>query len=136
MLEHLARKLPVSRWQRDLSDSTVLRNVGSAIGYSVLAYRSLLKGLAKLEPDSQRMQQDLDGNWEVLAEAIQTVMRRFGVRNAYEAMKELTRGRAVDADALRTFIDGLAIPEAAKQELRGLTPDRYTGYAAQLARSV
>ena len=136
LLEHLARKLPVSRWQRDLSDSTVLRNVGSAIGYSVLAYRSLLKGLAKLEPDSQRMQQDLDGNWEVLAEAIQTVMRRFGVRNAYEAMKELTRGRAVDADALRTFIDGLAIPEAAKQELRGLTPDRYTGYAAQLARSV
>jgi len=132
MLEHLAGKLPISRWQRDLSDSTVLRNIGVAIGYSMLAYHSALKGLGKLEADKGRIAADLDTNWAVLAEAIQTVMRRYGVPKPYEKLKQLTRGKAgLSADDLQRFIAALELPEHAKSELLALTPARYTGNAAR-----
>ena len=131
LLEHLAAKLPVSRWQRDLSDSTVLRNLGVAMGYALLAFESCLRGIGKLEIDSARLRADLDANWEVLAEAIQTVMRRFGVERPYERLKELTRGRGgINAQSLREFISGLEIPEPARSELLALTPSSYTGNAA------
>jgi adenylosuccinate lyase len=136
LLSHLSAKLPISRWQRDLSDSTVLRNMGTAVGYCVVGYRSLLKGLAKLEADPHRLEQDLAGAWEVLAEAVQTVMRRYGVEKPYEALKELTRGRAVDAATLAQFVDGLPVPETARARLRQLTPAGYTGLATHLARAV
>ena len=134
LLRHLSEKLPVSRWQRDLSDSTALRNVGVALGHSLLAYESCLKGLSKLEADSPRMLEDLDANWEVLAEAVQTVMRRYGLPDPYEQLKALTRGKRVDSEAMRTFIRGLALPEADKARLLALTPATYTGKAAELAR--
>jgi len=128
---HLAGKLPVSRWQRDLSDSTVLRNIGVAAGYSMLAYHSALKGLDKLEPDGQRIHEDLAANWAVLAEAIQTVMRRYGVPQPYEKLKALTRGKTgIGADDLHRFIDSLALPAHAKAELLALTPTAYTGNAS------
>jgi adenylosuccinate lyase len=136
LLRHLAEKLPISRWQRDLTDSTVLRNVGVALGYSLLAYDSCARGLGKLEIDTARLAHDLDAAWEVLAEPIQTVMRRFGIDNAYEQLKELTRGRAMDAAKLSRFIDGLALPEAVKIRLRAMTPASYVGKAAELARRV
>jgi adenylosuccinate lyase len=136
LLRHLAEKLPVSRWQRDLTDSTVLRNVGVALGYSVLAWDACLRGLGKLEVDRARMAADLDANWEVLAEPIQTVMRRHGVENPYEQLKELTRGRAIGAAELAAFVDRLPIPEAARERLRELTPATYVGAAAQLARDI
>ncbi|MHB8346799.1 MAG: adenylosuccinate lyase [Acidiferrobacterales bacterium] len=128
---HLAAKLPVSRWQRDLSDSTVLRNLGVALGYALLAYESCLRGIGKLEVNSGRLQEDLNANWEVLSEAIQTVMRRYGVERPYEKLKELTRGRGgINPESLRAFISGLAIPEPARAELMALTPSAYTGNAA------
>ena len=131
LLDHLAAKLPISRWQRDLSDSTVLRNVGVALGYALLAYDSCLRGIAKLEVNPDRLQQDLDQNWEVLAEAVQTVMRRYGVEQPYEKLKELTRGKGgIDRESLHAFIRGLAIPAEAKNALLALTPARYTGNAA------
>ena len=131
LFEHMAAKLPVSRWQRDLSDSTVLRNLGVGLGYSLLAYESCLKGISKLEVNDARLREDLDANWEVLAEAIQTVMRRYGVPHPYEKLKELTRGRSgISQDSLRHFIDALAIPDQAKRELAALTPATYTGNAA------
>ncbi|MGE0800279.1 MAG: adenylosuccinate lyase [Lautropia sp.] len=136
LLSHLAQKLPVSRWQRDLTDSTVLRNVGVALGYSLLAYDACLRGLGKLEADPARLAADLDANWEVLAEPVQTVMRRYGVEQPYEKLKALTRGRAIDAVQLAAFIDTLEIPEAARQQLRELSPATYIGRAAALARSV
>jgi len=136
LLGHLAEKLPVSRWQRDLTDSTVLRNLGVGIAHSAVAYQSTLKGLGKLEADPALMAADLDASWEVLAEAIQTVMRRYGVPRAYERLKELTRGRHIDAAALAAFVDGLEIPEEAKARLRALTPARYTGNAAAQARKL
>jgi adenylosuccinate lyase len=136
VLRHLAEKLPVSRMQRDLTDSTVLRNMGVALGYSVLAYDSCLRGLNKLEVSQQKLADDLDAAWEVLAEPIQTVMRRYGVPNPYEQLKELTRGKAITAEVIRAFVDGLAIPEDAKARLRVLTPGSYTGLAAALARRV
>ena len=136
LLRHLSEKLPVSRWQRDLSDSTVLRNVGVAFGHSLLAYESCLKGLSKLEADPARMQEDLDANWEVLGEAVQTVMRRHGIGDAYEQLKEHTRGRRIDRTLLGEFIRGLAIPEADKQRLLKLTPATYIGKAAELAKKV
>ncbi len=136
LLRHLSDKLPVSRWQRDLSDSTVLRNIGVALGHSLLAYESCLKGLAKLEADPARMQADLDANWEVLAEAVQTVMRRHGLPDPYEQLKTLTRGKRVDAEAMRAFIGGLALPPSEKARLLELTPERYTGMAAELARRI
>jgi adenylosuccinate lyase len=137
MLRHLAEKLPISRWQRDLTDSTVLRNMGVGFGYSLLAYESCLRGLSKLEANPVQLATDLDANWEVLAEPIQTVMRRYGVANPYEQLKELTRGKAgMTRDTLHAFIDGLAIPETEKARLKALTPASYTGMAAELAKQI
>ncbi len=136
MLRHLAEKLPVSRWQRDLSDSTALRNVGNALGHSLLAWSSCLRGLAKLEADPRRLAEDLRANWEVLAEPIQQLMRRHGVPEAYEKLKELTRGRRIGRAQLAAFIRRLPIPSAAKRRLLALTPERYTGLAAELARRI
>ena len=136
LLRHFAEKLPVSRWQRDLTDSTVLRNVGVGIGHSVLAYESFLKGLSKLEADADKLATDLDANWEVLAEAVQTVMRRHGVEEPYEKLKALTRGRRVDGDAMRNFIKELDIPNDAKARLLAMTPASYIGLAAKLAKDI
>jgi adenylosuccinate lyase len=136
LLRHLSEKLPVSRWQRDLSDSTAQRNVGVALGHTLLAYESCLKGLAKLEADPARMLEDLEANWEVLGEAVQTVMRRYGLPDPYEQLKALTRGRRIDGEAMRAFIRGLALPEAEKERLLKLTPAAYTGKAAELARKL
>jgi adenylosuccinate lyase len=136
MLKHLAEKLPISRWQRDLTDSTVLRNMGVGLGYTLLGYDSLLKGLGKLEINADLMKADLDANWELLAEPIQTVMRRYAVPNAYEKLKELTRGTRVSRDGMQAFVSTLEIPEAAKAELLKLTPWDYTGKAAELARRI
>ena len=136
VLRHLADKLPVSRMQRDLTDSTVLRNMGVAFGYAVLAYDSCLRGLGKLEADPARLAADLDACWEVLAEPIQTVMRRYGVPNPYEQLKELTRGKGITRDALQAFIATLAIPEADKTRLLAMTPASYIGKAAELARRI
>lgn len=134
LLRHLADKLPISRWQRDLTDSTVLRNMGVALGYSLLAYDSCARGLAKLEVDNARLAADLDAAWEVLAEPIQTVMRRYGIENPYEQLKELTRGRAIDSATLCAFVDQLSLPAAAKAQLKAMTPASYIGAAAELAR--
>jgi adenylosuccinate lyase len=135
VLRHLAEKLPVSRWQRDLTDSTVLRNVGVALGYTLLGWASLRQGLAKLEVDATRIAADLDANWEVLAEPIQTVMRRHGIANPYEQLKALTRGRTgMSRESLHAFVDGLALPADAKKRLKALTPSTYIGLAAELAR--
>ncbi|GAA4401018.1 adenylosuccinate lyase [Quisquiliibacterium transsilvanicum] len=136
LLRHLAEKLPVSRWQRDLTDSTVLRNMGVALGYALLGFNSCLRGLDKLEVDRERLAADLDANWEVLAEPIQTVMRRYGVENPYEQLKELTRGKRITATELAAFVDRLAIPEEAKARLRELTPGTYTGLAETLAKGI
>jgi len=136
LLRHLSDKLPVSRWQRDLSDSTVLRNVGVALGHSLLAWESCLKGLARLEADPARMLEDLEANWEVLAEAVQTVMRRHGLPDPYEQLKALTRGNRIDCEAMRAFIRGLGLPEGDKRRLLALTPAGYIGKAAELARKI
>jgi adenylosuccinate lyase len=136
VLRHLAEKLPVSRLQRDLSDSTVLRNMGVAFGYSLLAYDSCIRGLAKLEADAAAMTADLDECWEVLAEPVQTVMRRYGVENPYEQLKELTRGKGISREALHAFIRALEIPDPAKERLLALTPAAYTGKAAELAKRI
>ncbi len=134
LFEHLAAKLPISRWQRDLSDSTVLRNLGVGLGYSLLAYESCLKGLGKLEINAERLQADLNANWEVLAEPIQTVMRRYGVEQAYEKLKTLTRGKSgIDRQSLEIFIQTLNIPQDAKRALLALTPETYIGNAAHQA---
>jgi len=135
MFDHLAIKLPISRWQRDLTDSTVLRNVGVGFSYSILAYSSALKGISKLDPNPESMALDLDANWEVLAEPIQTVMRRYGIENPYEKLKDLTRGQRVNEQILLEFIEGLALPEQAKATLRKLTPANYIGNAAEQARN-
>ena len=136
MLRHLSEKLPISRWQRDLSDSTVLRNMGVALGYAVLAYQSLLQGLNKLELNPDALHADLDNAWEVLAEPIQTVMRRYGVSGAYEQLKEVTRGQRVTREDLHGLIHKLAIPDAEKTRLLALTPATYVGVAASLAKRV
>jgi len=136
VLKHLAEKLPVSRWQRDLTDSTVLRNIGVAFGYTLLAYDSCLRGLNKLEVNPERLAADLDNTWEVLAEPVQTVMRRYGIANPYEQLKELTRGKGISKDALREFIQGLAIPVEAKTLLLAMTPANYVGIAAELASKI
>jgi len=136
LLRHFAEKLPISRWQRDLTDSTVLRNIGVAIGHSLLAYEAFLKGLSKLEADAERMLADLNANWEVLAEAIQTVMRRYGIQAPYEQLKTLTRGKRVDQESLQRFIKDLEIPNQAKQRLLALTPADYIGLAARLAHEI
>ena len=136
VLKHLAEKLPISRWQRDLTDSTVLRNMGVGLGYTLLGYDSLLKGLGKLEINADLMKADLDANWELLAEPIQTVMRRYAVPNAYEKLKELTRGTRVSREGMQAFVSTLEIPQAAKAELLKLTPWDYTGKAAELAKRI
>ena len=136
VLRHLADKLPISRMQRDLTDSTVLRNMGVAFGYSLLAYDACRRGLLKLEAAPERLAADLDACWEVLAEPVQTVMRRHGVANPYEQLKELTRGKGIDREGLHAFIRGLAIPESEKQRLLAMTPASYLGKAAALARRV
>jgi adenylosuccinate lyase len=136
VLRHLSEKLPISRLQRDLTDSTVLRNMGVAFGYVVLAHDSTMRGLNKLEANPQRLAEDLDNCWEVLAEPVQTVMRRYGVSGAYEQLKELTRGKGIDRDALREFIGTLAIPAADKARLLEMTPANYIGKAVELARNI
>lgn len=136
LARHFAEKLPISRWQRDLTDSTVLRNLGVVVAHTRIAWHSTLKGLTKLEVDEARLAEDLDANWEVLAEAIQTVMRRYGIKRPYETLKALTRGRRIDAEALRTFIANLALPDQVKARLKALTPKTYTGLAQRLAESI
>src|SRR6478609_5056156 len=137
LLRHLAEKLPISRWQRDLTDSTVLRNLGVALGHAMLGWTALRQGLAKLDVDENRIAADLDSNWEVLAEAIQTIMRRYGLPEPYEQLKALTRGRTgMTRETLRAFIEGLALPDDAKAQLMALTPATYVGLAAALARRI
>jgi adenylosuccinate lyase len=136
LLRHLADKLPVSRWQRDLSDSTAQRNVGTALGHSLAAYGACMRGLAKLEVDPERLAADLEANWEVLAEAVQQVMRRHGIPEAYEKLKDISRGKRLDRDQLAAFVKALAIPDEAKKRLLALTPAKYTGLAADLAKRI
>ena len=136
LLRHLSEKLPISRWQRDLTDSTVLRNVGVALGYGLVAYESCLRGLGKLQLQPRRIAADLDDAWEVLAEPVQTVMRRYGIDNPYEQLKAITRGTGISREALHAFIAGLAIPPAERERLLALTPARYLGDAAQLAAGI
>ncbi|MGD8206679.1 MAG: adenylosuccinate lyase [Thiohalocapsa sp.] len=136
LLAHLSAKLPVSRWQRDLSDSTALRNLGVGVAHTLIALQSALKGIGKLEVDADRLAADLDANWEVLAEPVQTLMRRWGIERPYEKLKALTRGRRIDAATLAAFVDDLGLPDAAKAELKSLTPARYIGNAAEQARGI
>jgi len=136
LFEHMAGKLPISRWQRDLSDSTVLRNMGVAIGHSLLAWQSTMKGLKKLEPNEAVIQADLDQHWEVLAEAIQTVMRRYKIEQPYEKLKNFTRGKTIDKTLLQNFINELKLPAEVKNKLLKLQPGDYTGYAEKLAKNI
>jgi adenylosuccinate lyase len=136
VMEHLTQKLPISRLQRDLTDSTVLRNLGVGVAHSIIAFQALEKGLSKLDADPVKLAADLDDNWEVLGEAIQTVMRRHGLPAPYEQLKELTRGKRLDGAAIRAFVDGLALPAEAKARLLALTPGRYIGNAAEQARDL
>ena len=131
LFTHLAQKLPISRWQRDLTDSTVLRNLGVGFAHGLIAYQSTLKGISKLEVNEQNLLNELDKNWEVLAEPVQTVMRRYGIEKPYEKLKDLTRGKRVDGDSMREFIDNLELPESAKDSLKALTPASYIGRAVQ-----
>lgn len=132
VLQHLASKLPVSRWQRDLTDSTVLRNLGVGLGYALIAYQATLKGVSKLEVNEANLANELDHNWEVLAEPIQTVMRRYGIEKPYEKLKELTRGKRVDAAGMQAFIDSLELPEEEKVRLKAMTPGNYIGRATTM----
>ncbi|MET0102840.1 MAG: adenylosuccinate lyase [Sedimenticola sp.] len=136
LFDHLALKLPVSRWQRDLTDSTVLRNMGVGFAYTTIAVQSVMRGIGKLEADEARLAADLNDNWEVLAEPIQTVMRRYGIEKPYEKLKELTRGQRITPEQLRVFVDGLDIPEEAKASLREMTPGSYIGNAVEQAKAI
>ncbi len=136
ILHHLAQKLPISRWQRDLTDSTVLRNMGVGFAYSEIGYSSLMKGIGKLEINAAALDRDLANAWEVLAEPIQTIMRRYGVENPYEKLKELTRGQTVNAEVMQQFIEGLDVPESVKEAMRKLTPQNYIGNAAAQAKNI
>ena len=136
LLRHLAEKLPVSRWQRDLSDSTAQSNVGTALGHTLLAYGACLRGLAKLEAEPARLAADLEANWEVLAEAVQQVMRRHGVADAYDKLKAISRGKRLERRSLAAFVKALPIPPEEKKRLLALTPAKYTGLAAELAKRV
>ncbi|MET0025821.1 MAG: adenylosuccinate lyase [Sedimenticola sp.] len=136
LFDHLAMKLPVSRWQRDLTDSTVLRNMGVGFAYTTIAVQSVMRGIGKLEADEARLAADLNDNWEVLAEPIQTVMRRYGIEKPYEKLKELTRGQRITPEQLRVFVDGLDIPEEAKATLREMTPGSYIGNAVDQAKAI
>ena len=136
LMNHFSEKLPISRWQRDLTDSTVLRNLGTCLAHSLIGFKSLQKGISKLEINEDKLLQDLDANWEVLAEPIQTVMRRYGIEKPYEKLKELTRGQGIDQSSMQAFIQTLDIPEEAKQQLLTMTPASYTGCAVQLAKDI
>jgi len=136
IFNHLSAKLPISRWQRDLTDSTVLRNLGVGVGHSVIAYQSTLKGISKLEVNPNKINADLDNCWEVLAEPVQTVMRRYGIEKPYEKLKELTRGQGIDQKRLQEFVSALEIPEAAKKTLLEMTPSNYLGNAAEQAKKI
>ena len=136
IMTHLSEKLPISRWQRDLTDSTVLRNIGTGLAHSLIAYRATMKGMAKLELNAQAVDDDIDSSWEILAEPIQTVMRRYRIEKPYEKLKELTRGKQIDQQSVQNFIKNLTIPESAKQELLQLTPRKYLGNAVEQARAI
>ena len=136
VMQHLAAKLPISRWQRDLTDSTVLRNMGVGMAYSMIAYQSTLKGMSKLELNAAAIDADLENSWEILAEPIQTVMRRYGIEKPYEKLKELTRGNDMNKETIRNFIDGLDMPDEAKDSLKKLTPHNYIGNAIEQAKSI
>ncbi|MDR9497764.1 MAG: adenylosuccinate lyase [Hydrogenovibrio sp.] len=136
IFDHLGQKLPISRWQRDLTDSTVLRNLGVGVAHTVISLQATLKGLSKLEVNAEVMAQDLDNNWEILAEAIQTVMRRYGIEKPYEKLKDLTRGTRVDQAGMQAFVDGLDLPPEAKEQLKAMTPASYIGNAAQQAKNI
>ncbi len=136
ILEHMANKLPISRWQRDLTDSTVLRNMGVGLAYSLIAYEATLKGISKLEVNADRLAEDLNNAWEVMAEPVQTVMRRFGIEEPYEKLKAFTRGKVITRDAMLSFVDQLDMPQDAKDSLKAMTPASYVGSAAEQARKV
>ena len=136
IMTHLCEKLPISRWQRDLTDSTVLRNIGTGLAHSLIAYRATMKGIGKLELNAQAIDDDIDSSWEILAEPIQTVMRRYRIEKPYEKLKELTRGKQIDQQSVQNFVQNLTIPEAAKQELLQLTPRKYLGNAVEQARAI
>jgi adenylosuccinate lyase len=136
VMMHLAEKLPISRWQRDLTDSTVLRNIGTGLAHSLIAYRATLKGMSKLELNAAVIDKEIDDCWEILAEPIQTVMRRYRIEKPYEKLKELTRGKQINQEAVQEFVKGLSIPDDAKQELLQLTPRKYLGNASQQAISI
>ncbi|HID46131.1 MAG TPA: adenylosuccinate lyase, partial [Chromatiaceae bacterium] len=136
LFSHLAMKLPVSRWQRDLTDSTVLRNMGVGFAYTLIALNSMQRGIGKLEANAEKMLEDLDANWEVLAEPIQTVMRRYGIEEPYEKLKALTRGQRLDQRDMQAFIDTLELPEAVKDELKALTPATYIGNATEQSKAI
>ena len=136
LCEHFAAKLPISRWQRDLTDSTVLRALGTAFGHALVGYDALLRGLNKLTVNPERLAADLDASWEVLAEAVQTVMRRHGLPNPYEQLKALTRGQGITAESMRAFVESLDLPAEDKQRLREMTPSTYLGLAERLAREI
>jgi len=136
IMSHLAQKLPVSRWQRDLTDSTVLRNMGVGFGYSMIAYQSSLKGISKLELNPAKLNEDLENAWEVLAEPIQTVMRRYAIEEPYEKLKALTRGQTMNKETILAFVDTLDMPEEAKQSLKALTPHSYIGNAVDQAKKI
>ena len=136
IMTHLSEKLPISRWQRDLTDSTVLRNIGTGLAHSLIAYRATIKGIGKLELNAQAIDDDIDSSWEILAEPIQTVMRRYRIEKPYEKLKELTRGKQIEQQSVQNFVQNLTIPEAAKQELLQLTPRKYLGNAVEQARAI
>jgi adenylosuccinate lyase len=136
LFEHFSIKLPISRWQRDLTDSTVLRALGTAFGHMLIGFDALQRGLNKLSVNPERLAADLDASWEVLAEAVQTVMRRHGLPNPYEQLKALTRGHGITAESMRAFVESLDLPADAKQRLRELTPGGYVGLAASLAKDI
>ena len=136
IMGHLSEKLPISRWQRDLTDSTVLRNIGTGLAHSLIAYRATMKGIGKLELNAKAIDEDIDSCWEILAEPIQTVMRRYRIEKPYEKLKELTRGKQIDQQSVQDFVQSLGIPETAKQELLQLTPRKYLGNAVEQARAI
>ena len=136
IMAHLATKLPISRWQRDLTDSTVLRNLGVGFGQSLIAYQATLKGISKLQLNAERINADLDNSWEVLAEPIQTIMRRYGIDEPYEKLKALTRGNRITKEILAAFVEPLELPEEAKQAIRELTPQNYIGNAVAQAKAI
>jgi adenylosuccinate lyase len=136
LFDHLAMKLPISRWQRDLTDSTVLRTLGMGFAHSSIAYQSMMRGLGKLDINPAALKQDLDNNWEVLAEPIQTVMRRYGIEQPYEKLKELTRGKSVDQQAMQAFVEKLDIPQQAKDRLMAMTPASYIGNAVEQVKRI